>query len=538
MNLTENNTTTGGKTMKLKRLLSLGLSAALLTSLLAACGSGDSGTSTGTGSSSGSTGSDSSSSVEVPEGVTSITWYYPIDTSGHHDKAWEEINAYLAEEIGVVVDYKPIAWGEYDTKTNAIKTSGQEFDIMFDMGGYAASVDLGVAQPIEGFLDTAGADMQSALPDTLWDSVTIDGSIYGVPTYKDNATIFGLIYNKTVADEIGMTMPTSLSLNIEDLDAFYREVHEKMVATYGEDHDMVVTLGMEMLDVFEQHATRAAISKIDGGPMFQDKGDGEVFDLYREQEVTDYYKVIRAWVEDGVMPFDAKNVEKDPIKGDGTLFSEFVQGFVDFPADGWSNEYETGFIMADTVFMTTGGASFGTNIVGAKSSNPEAAVKFLNLMNTDPFVANTLRFGIEGEYYNVVDDRITFDGTVNEDPSARAYYNWYGWQFGNIFAMNLPAQENDDLFVNIMAANEDAVAGQHMGYTADTSNLLNELAGLEAAYVEYRDNLNFGMLADVDAAVAELDKKVTSAGVDTVIEEIQVQVNEWRTENGLEPFEG
>lgn len=510
--------------MKFKKLMGMCLSATLMASLLTGCGSS----------------SDSSTATTNPDGTpapTTITWYYPLDNSVHHDKAWAAVNEYLEEKINVVVDYKPISWGEYDTKTNAIKTSGQSFDIMLEMGKYAQSVDLGVAQPIEQYLDTAGLDMKNTLPETLWDSVTIDGHIYGIPTYKDNATIFGFVYNKTMAEEIGMEIPDFLPLSMDVIDDFYREAYDKMEKTYGADHGIVATSGMAMIDVFEQHATRGAVSKIEGGYMFQDKGDGEVFDIYSQQEVVEYYEVIRSWVEDGILPFDSFNLEKDPLKSEGKLFTEIVQGYVDFPADGWSKDYETGFIATDPVYMTTGGASFGTNIVGSNSKNPEAAVAFLNLMNTDSFVANTLRFGVEGEYQNVTaDNRLDFTGTLNEDPSARAYYNWYGWQFGNIFAMSLPAQENDSLFENIMAANESAAVGAHLGFTADTSKIQNEITACEAVYIEYRDNLDQGMLKDVAGSLAEMNKKMESAGINKIVEEIQGQVNAWRVENGLPAF--
>lgn len=509
--------------MKFKKFLGICLSVTLASSLLTGCGS------------------KSESTPAVKEdgspAATSITWYYPIDASVHHDKAWEVVNEYLEDKINVVVDYKPISWGEYETKTNAIKTSGQSFDIMLDMGKYAQSVDLGVAQPIEQYLGTVGSEMQATLPDTLWDSVTINGHIYGVPTYKDNATIFGFIYNKTLAEDIGMEVPEFLPLSMDVIDEFYREAYDKMVAKYGENHDIVTTSGMAMIDVFEQHATRAAVSKIDGGYMFQDKGDGEVFDIYSQPELVEYYEVIRGWVEDGILPMDSYELEKDPLKADGKLFTEIVQGYVDFPSDGWSKDYETGFIATDPVYMTTGAASYGTNIIGANSKNPEAAVAFLNLMNTDSFVANTLRFGIEGEYYNITsDNRIDFTGTLNEDPSARAYHNWYGWQFGNIFAMSLPLQENDKLFENIMTANENAVVGAHLGFTADTSKIQNELTACEAVYLEYRDNLDQGMLRDVSGNIEEMNKKMKNAGVDKIVEEIQGQVNAWRTENGLPTF--
>lgn len=184
--------------------------------------------------------------------------------------------------------------------------------------------------------------------------------------------------------------------------------------------------------------------------------------------------------------------------------------------------------------MTTANATFGTNIVGVNSENPEKAVELLNLLNTDNYVANTIRFGIEGEYYNVTEDnRLDFTGTLNADPSARTYYKWYGWQYGNIFAMSLPLQENDALFENLKAANENALPADHIGFVVDTSNIVNELAAIGTVRTKYEDNLVFGMIDDVEGSLAQMNADLEAVGVQKIIDEIQKQINNWRAANGL-----
>ncbi len=518
--------------MKLKKITAMLLASALILASFAACSEAED-------TSSASTEGTSSETTEGEEGsetteTTTIDWYYPIDASSHHDVAWEAVNAHLEETINVTVDYNPISWGEYETKTNTIKSSGQDFDIMFQNGTYSLAVSQGVAQPIDQYLDTVGADVKAALPESLWAASTIEGSIYGVPTYKDNATVFGIIVNKTIADEIGLEIPESFPLDVEWMDTFYREANDKLVATYGEDHGITISTGMEFMDPIEQLATRAAVTSIEGMNMYQDVAPGVVFDVVTHPETTEYYQTVRTWVEDGIIPFDGKNVEKDPLKNDGKLFSELVIGYVDFPVNGWSDNYETQLIPTTDVFMTTGSATAGVNLVGANSENPEAAVAFLNSINTDAFVANTIRFGTEGEYFTLTeDDRIDFTGTLNADPAARTYYQWYGWQFGNIFAMNLPAEQTDTLFEDIMAANESAATGDHMGLIIDTSSIQNEIAACEAIYLEYRDNLAFGMIEDVEATMQDMITRREAAGIDKIVEEVQNQVNAHREANGL-----
>lgn len=492
---------------------------------------------TGCGSNEANNGSTSAGKGDDSKPVV-LTWYYPDDVSPHTDKMWEELNKYLQEKINVVVDYKVVPWGEYTTKTNTIKSAGQEFDIMFESGSYASTVNQGAAAPITEYLDTAGKDMKEAIPESVWKAATINGDIYGVPTYKDSAAVWGFIYNKTIADEAGIEIPESIDISTEGLETFYRNAKEKIDAHYGPDNDILVTKGFSMIDPFETLSGRIAVANISGDPMFAGRQPGEVFSIYGEPEVLEYYKMVRGLVEDKIYPMDTKNMDVNPYKQDGTLFSEMVMGYVDFPANGWSNEYETGFIPADNTYMTTLNATFGTNIVGVNSKNAEKAVELLNLINTDNYVANTIRFGIEGEYYNVTEDnRLDFAGTLNEDPSARAYYRWYGWQFGNIFAMSLPVQENDALFEKLEEANEKALPADHIGFVVDTSNIVNELASISAVTAKYDENLIFGMVQDVEGNLAKMNAELETAGLQKVLDEVQKQVNEWRAANGLPVFE-
>lgn len=467
-----------------------------------------------------------------------LTWYYPDDVGPHNDKMWEELNSYLKEKINVVVDYKIVPWGEYATKTNTIKSAGQGFDIMFESGSYANTVDQGVAYPITEYLDTVGKEMQDAIPESIWKAATVDGEIYGVPTYKDSAAVWGFIYNKTIADEAGVEIPESIDISTAGLEKFYRDANEKIDAHYGKDNEILITKGFPLIDPFENLAQRVAVTNISGDPMFASREPGEVFSIYGEPEMLEYFKMVRGLVKDKIYPLDAKNMDTNPNKQDGTLFSEMVMGYVDFPIHGWSDNYETAFIPADNTYMTTANATFGTNIVGVNSKNPEKAVELLNLLNTDNYVANTIRFGIEGEYYNVTEDnRLDFTGTLNEDPSARAYYKWYGWQYGNIFAMSLPLQENDALFDNLKAANENALPADHIGFVVDTSNIVNELAAIGTVRTKYEDNLVFGMIDDVEGSLAEMNASLEAVGLQKIIDEIQKQVNEWRSANGLTVFE-
>ena len=511
----------------LRRILAASVVATLLVSSLAACGE----------KKDPAGGTDDSGS----EKSTVLTWYYPDEQNLHTDIVWDAINEYTKDKIGVEVDPKISTWGDYTTKTNTVMSSGQDYDIMFQSATYVNAVTSGATQPINEYLDTVGKEMKDALPESLWKSVTIDGKIHGVPTYKDNASVSGIVYNKTLADEIGMVMPEEFDVkSIEAYDALIREAQAKMDATFGAGHDYIVTKHAERFLTFDDLGSRLAVTNIKGFDTFASVGDGEVFSIYNQPETLANYQTIRTWVEDGIIPMDCTNFDTDnALRNSGKRLLEPTLGYVSFPSNGWSDDFETVFIPGSESFMSTTYASFGVNVIGAKSKNVEKSVEFLNLVNTDNFVANTIRFGVEGEYHTITEDnRVSVEGTLNADPSSRAYYRWYGWQFGNLFAMSLPELESDTLWEDIQAANENAIMSDSMGFIFDTSELVNEVTACTAVRTEFEVNLESGMSKDVVGSTQQLNDKLKASGIDKILAEAQKQLNEWRVEQGLPAFEG
>ncbi len=510
--------------MKARKVLATLLASAMVATALVGCGE------TATTES----GADAGNTNEGNEETVVLTYYYPDDENAHTEVVWDALNAYLIEKINVEVDAKPISWGDYATKTNTIKSSGQDYDLMFESGTFNQSVDLGYALPITQYMETAGADMYAAIPESVWGSATVDGEIYGVPTYKDSSAVYSILYNKTLADEIGLEMPETMDVSIQNLEALFRDAEAKLVETFGEDHGYTVTNFNAVPAQWDDLAARVAVTNIPGGEVFPSVENGTVVNPYSTPEMLEYYTIMSGLVQDGIVPMDARTMDVNAEKATGTFLMELGHGYVAISENAWSPDYAVDIILPTKSYMSTQSVNFGTTIVGPNSANPEAAVAFLNLLNTDNFVANTIRFGVEGDYYTVTEDnRLDFEGTLNSAPDARAYYKWYGWQFGNIFAMSLPAQEDDTLFDQLMHFNETALSA-NMGFVFDTTSVTNEIAACSAIRTEYEANLESGLITDVEANLAEFNAKLTEAGIDKVVAEAQAQLDAWYAENPTE----
>lgn len=199
---------------------------------------------------------------------------------------------------------------------------------------------------------------------------------------------------------------------------------------------------------------------------------------------------------------------------------------------------KTGLSNSDTTVMTRDYATYFLQAISTQSANPERAAMFLEMLNTDEELATMMRFGLEGEHYDLVDGLI--DITNNEKnglgkaPNERAYYYWYGGQFGNILAGKLPSTTLAGFPEALKDLNDNSIQNTNLGFAFDPEPVLNEIAACSAVINEYHHitGLMGGMISDVDRTVDEFVKKLEDNGAQKIVDEAQRQLNEWRASVG------
>lgn len=175
--------------MKFKKLAAAGLAAAMMTGMLAGCGS--------SGGSDDTSGSDNGTEASA-EDVT--IWYY-WETEGHQvalDKVIEDYNN-SQDTYEVTAKYVPFA----DFKKQlSIGASADELpDIaILDSPDHASYATMGIFEDLTGKFDV----------DTYYegavDSCTLDGTLYGVPF---GVNCLGLYYNEDLLNAAGCSVPTT-----------------------------------------------------------------------------------------------------------------------------------------------------------------------------------------------------------------------------------------------------------------------------------------------------------------------------------------
>ena len=167
-----------------KRFLATLLSVALMISLLTGCGSALATTAV--------------AADQTPVTITYYTWVQSADGAYPQNM----IEAFEAKYPWITVDFQmgSNTGGEY-SETQSIKLlAGDGIDV-------TTIKPSDYQQYIDGYLeDITEADILSAYNAAALDAVTSNGKIYAIPFAED---VVGVIYNKTMFDKNGWTLPTN-----------------------------------------------------------------------------------------------------------------------------------------------------------------------------------------------------------------------------------------------------------------------------------------------------------------------------------------
>ncbi len=478
--------------------------------------------------------------------IPTIDWYFGQSETQNPD--WqhvnEEMNKFLAEKIGVNVNLH--FWGtaqDWERMTTMI-SAGQDVGII-GFGSqtvldYVINSQRGAYYPLEDMLNSDLAkDTKALFDDAIWDCMTIDGHIYGIPSKKDNGFFISAIYNKNMCEELGIDINSFEFNNFQDMTKFAYEVKEKRDAAHPDwatapvlwDNSRVHPYNFAVENFLNDGFF--AVCNIPEIMQIADVDTETVFNLYSTPEFLDYAILMQKAVEDGIYLYDY--TDKSEILYGGQVFAQLGWGYTYGQSNMWGDAVETDIRLFDKMWTDTNNFFSSGTAISSQCSNPEAAMKVLNLVNTDSEFATMMRFGLEGEHWTRdAEGKMTFEGTKNSDPTNRSYYNWYMAPVGNLTIVEAPeglTGPDGIMLTNMAKYNDECIKAAHMGFVFNQAAVQNEVAALTNVQAEFTPDLIRGRGADEDdvrATVEEFNAKLAENGLDKVIAEVQAQIDAWK----------
>ena len=475
--------------MKIKKLIALATTALVGASIFAGC---------------------SNTATSKESDVVTLKWY----TIGAEPKdlqlVEDEANKYLEEKIGVNIDMNFIDYGEYSQKLGVIINSGEAYDLAFTCswaGDYLGNARKGAFLDLTSYLDTTGSEMKEAIDQRFWDGAEVDGGIYAVPNQKEISTAPMWVFTKEYVDKYNI--PYTEIHSLEDLEPWLKLIKENEPGVTP----LYITKGFSAPQYFEQLVDPIGIEYEDENLV--------VKNMFETDKMKSTLETLRKYYQAGYINADSATAQDDKslkrfvTKGDGQPYAEVL----------WSKDLKYDVVASQiTDSYITNASTTGSMIAVSKNSkNPDKAVEFLNLLNTDEYIRNLLNYGIEGTHYESVNDK-----QIKLTDKASDYSVGY-YTLGNLFITKVLDNEPETKWDEFKEFNNAAKKSPVLGFKFDTSKVTNEIAAINNVLEEFKATLYSGSV-DVNEYLDKLNKKLKDQGIDRVIEEMQTQLDAWLAE--------
>lgn len=401
----------------MKKALSLLLALIMVMSLAACGGSGNPSGSGDTPNSDAPAGDGGAINFDEDPYEVSIQFVGLFEANNNIASVEEALNKITLEKINCTVDIVPVFIGDLPTTTSLGVAGGEKMDIVTVglTSGITSMVSDDLLLPLDDLLAQRG---QAAMEVTknVAEAQKINGQTYAISGYPFAAVAGGFVYNKTMADEYGIEMHDEMT--VEEMNA----VGEKL-----KEHGVYLT--------FFGNSSQCNYKFMYGGDLFGSAGEyGGILDpansttitnIYDSQEMRDYFKMVKGWNEAGYLPSGqlTETVTTQEFFSQQKIFGTSTAYTVNQLASWQAANFESAIVRVSNPIISTGSATEFMLGIAANCKRPDKAMDLINLIYSDPAVANLIQYGIEGTDYAAVDGTksvITYEGTPNADHNS--YY--------------------------------------------------------------------------------------------------------------------
>jgi putative aldouronate transport system substrate-binding protein len=468
--------------------------------------------------------------------------FYNMDLAGGTDfsRIEDAVNEISEEEIGVHVNIYALDFGSYLQQVSLNLSGNEPMDLIL----YTPAAPLTFANmtsqnqllDISDLLEEYGEGILEDLGGFLKGTQYDDG-VYGVTSHSEFATNMYIIMRKDILEELDLVEKA------ENMSS-WTEFEEILQAVYEANQSGELPEELQTTACISNSENSGKVipnqTSMCGSDNFDDcygfDGLGDNFGIIATDPETDtvseyylsddYYQCLQrvnSWYEKGYVYKDAALTESDAttLMQNGVTFSFIALGNYGIEEN---QRKSTGYEVISKKVLSI---PMGSNVcqtwglgLPITCDDPEAAVSFINLMYTNSDVMNILTWGIEGEDYE-----------VNEEGEAvrleGASYSGFSFLWGNA-SLSYPTEgQGGDFYDRAKEEDDNAEISKYMGFVPNTEEFANELTAVNTVLSKYKSILESGTTSDLDGDYQSFLSELESAGIQTVIDGYQEQLNAW-----------
>ncbi|MDZ4671197.1 MAG: ABC transporter substrate-binding protein [Phototrophicales bacterium] len=457
-----------------------------------------------------------------------LVYIYPGSPQQDQAVVQEAMSAYMAERIGATIELRPVDWGAYNDQIGLINASGEQYDIAFTapwINNYYSNVTEEYFIPLDDLLQEYAPNYWASMTPETWEAARVGGSIYGAINQQIFVKPFGPYIRTDVLEALGLVEQFEAITSYEDLLPILATIQE-----FADQDDVLTqaTYNLAPLNYAENWgydpiAVELVVDTTDATAQVQIYSQTEA---YRKAS-----QLIRDWYVAGYSPSDVAVWDEMDAAWTAGLYAVRVSDIVKPGGNAevaarWGWEVIS-VAIAEPV-LTTAGVIATLNGVSYTSEYPELAVAFLELLNTDPVFYNMLSKGLEGIHWEWEDQEALLIRPANGAASfADTGYNPNtDWMFGNVFNAYYTDITQVGAWPETAELNRNARPSPILGFTFDSASVATQIASVSAVIQEFGSPMGSGLI-DVDEGIARLQEELQNAGIETIREEMQRQIDEW-----------
>ncbi len=547
-----------------KKVLSIVLALGMTASLLAGCGSSKTESSSGSAAApaaSGETAETAEASSDASVTKTSVGEYTaenPYDLTfayiefyqqdaGQRQVVQDAMNEYLIPNYHIRLTLLPLEFAQYQQTIQLMISGGDKLDVMPIYYTYASSwIAMNGIVDMNPYMDTPeGKKIVEALGEENAYVGQMGGVLFGFPANKESVELGGLAMRADICDELGITEKYGLSRD----DEYHGKVYDWSVATdifqtvkdaYPDMTPLYLSGSsspMRRFAFFDELADQFGVLDWES-----DRNSTTVVNEFETEAYKEAVTRLAEWYDAGYIYKDAAT----DTQGDATMMkagNTFAYATAIKPGFLAEHEASHGAKLYPMYFenqveggISTTNVSFFDTGIASNSDDPEMAFKFISIMYSDPTWYNMYQYGIEGQDYVVLDDGTAYYPEGVDDSNYKYHQNT-GWCLGNQFQSYVwnDGSKDADYWNKLQHHNDWAMYSPAHGFMWDASEYQTQITALQNALATYRPALETGSVggvANVEATLKQLNDALYAAGLQTVMDAKQAQLDEWLAANG------
>lgn len=451
--------------------------------------------------------------------------------NGESIKSIEDaLNAITEKTIGVHANIKVAGFGDYNTQFGLIVSSGESLDVaslVFQATGFTTLYANGQLTDITDIIEEQAPELMDLMGEYIVAN-SVGGRIYGVPPYRNYASANYLYMRNDILDELGIMEEAKAIDSFSALEEVFAKVQAgTKVAPIGTGvmESGIIYTG----DKFEDYYTFDALG--DAYRLIYTDDDGHVSLLNEREDYRKMMDIVKGWYDKKYLYQDMLITDDhaDTVMGTGVLFSNIALSEMGVEtAKKAATGYDVTVIEMSKNLLTSSTVNKFGLCVPITSEEPEAAVRWINAIYTEPELINILNWGIEGRDY-VVTETGEADYPEGVDASSVPYHA-QDFFWGNYFNTIPWAGTGADFRQRAYDYLKSADVSPYMGFAADQSGLESVVGAINTVYLKYYKDIGLGAYDDAkwDAYISEL----YTAGLQDYLDAYQEQLDAWRATAG------